>query len=289
MAKATKKKVSIILTGVGGVGKSTLFANLLKIEISNLMDPNPLTKELEPKTKEVNGVDVTLVDTPGILTSKGVSEELKKKLKSHDVDLLVLCISVLPHEKFSYDHNREIKIMKCLHNNFGRDIWKRCVIVFTFSNQLLGQIKCTTRNENETREAFKAQLQETMDAVQDELSQLDRQIVAEVDPRTIFNWDETYHGRRPVGHTILGIPAGFEKGDSIPLPNDKINWTASSINANGEFLLKIETNDIQTRWTNDTKKTHATHYRARSTVRIFITSNHDVIMQNNKHSPSKCS
>lgn len=222
MTEATGDEVTIILTGVSGVGKSTLFGNLIGQKIDGLMDPNPLTDEIGTKEIIKNGIKVTLVDTPGILASRGVSPKMKKELKSLQIHLLVLCISMLPLEKFSRPHNR--KIIKCLHDHFGRNIWKRCIIVFTFSNELIKQLRNETKNDAELREVFKVRLLDTMEAVQGELSQLDPSIVAEVDPRTIFNWDETYHGTRPVGQTLLGIPAGFRREDDIPLPSAGTNW-----------------------------------------------------------------
>ena len=221
-----EKEATIVLTGKSGAGKSTLFRNLLKEDFEKnslfkLAGPGADTLEPKAKSAERNGVKIHLVDTPGLLVGDemvdkkerltNTLEVMKKKLKILDFDLLVYCISVHPASTF-IEENEEI--MKCLHDIHGKDIWKRCVVVFTFSNILMEGIKSRNDNEENVKAEFITKIEGIMDEFRVQLLKLQVDI-KDVDPKTTFNWAAISKVERSPENIILGIPAGLHKEDSV--------------------------------------------------------------------------
>ena len=129
------KAVSIFITGRTGVGKSALVNGLVGAEVAKEGEElDPETVEVTSYEKEINGVKVTVWDSPGL--QDGTSHEaqyladMTKKCKG--MDLCVYCVSLL-ETRFT-DGCDDIIAMKKLTGVFGKRMWEHTIFVLTFAN-----------------------------------------------------------------------------------------------------------------------------------------------------------
>jgi GTP-binding protein EngB required for normal cell division len=132
-----KREISFLLVGRTGVGKSSAINSLFGSEVAP-------TGRFEPKTKDVKiykhnhgGRIFNIIDTPGLcddLPEAGNDDEYIAKMKKtvQSVDSLWY-VSELCATRVTSDEKRGIKL---LNNAFGKEVWSRSVIIFTFSDRV---------------------------------------------------------------------------------------------------------------------------------------------------------
>ena len=133
----TSKSVNILFTGRTGVGKSTLInclvGKVVAIEGNNLA---PQTMEVQSYIACLNGVDVTVWDSPGLQDGTGNEakyiQEMRAKCGS-GCDLAVYCMK-MTETRFTSD---EINAIKILTNEFGQEFWANAVFVLSCANQVI--------------------------------------------------------------------------------------------------------------------------------------------------------
>ena len=207
----TMKQIHIVLAGKQGAGKSQVASRLFGLEKEMRLSPDPVTTECTTETSEKNGVTLYVTDTRG-LQQRGKKEELKKlaeHTKTGGVDLLVYCMSVDPSCKFA-DGNPDI--MKSLKEAFGKQIWKHCILIFTFSNRVWDWYETNKKGARDREridmyEDFMRQYAEKFTL------QLKKLGVQHVNAETVLtvNLDPPQAGHT----TIPAIPAGDEPGDRV--------------------------------------------------------------------------
>ena len=199
---ADTDEVTIVLAGRAGAGKSTLCNLLLNLEEKIPLKATPDT--LTPKSHETtkHGVKITIIDTPGF-----VNKDLKDPQKKFDV--LLFCISVDPASKFA-DSNPDI--MQKLHEMYGKDVWKHCVVVFTFSNRALERSK-KGHSEEESIVSYTRYLDQFTKYFEKELMKLNISNVKAESCDSSHSPSETY---------IAAIPAGHNPDDQV-LPGIRLH------------------------------------------------------------------
>ena len=79
-----RKSVVIVTAGKSGAGKSTLINTFLGLEGEeasvNSLQPTSVTQDLKSYEKEINGVNVRVVDMPRLHATDQDSDEIKVKL-----------------------------------------------------------------------------------------------------------------------------------------------------------------------------------------------------------------
>lgn len=211
---AEKKEIRIVLAGKSGAGKSTLARNLLEDEQKFEIAAGPLTQECDTKEITRNDITIKITDTVGLGYRKGISKKELQKLYRHTkgkADLLLYCIPVDLSSKFD-DSNPAI--MKSLHDAYGKNIWKHCIIVFTFSNLALERIKKKSENEEEAIVKYKSHLLEYATLFMKELKKFNVLIPM----KTIFEFQHTT--TKEDQNKIVAIPAGDDLADQV-LPDFK--------------------------------------------------------------------
>ena len=133
-----RKQITLVTAGRSSVGKSTLIGNMLRLKgdaaPKGQHGPSSTTKEVKLYTSTMNGIEVRIIDTPG-LAAKDVSEaktiaDLQDE-SGGKADMLLYCISLLPD---SIIDEQDEKIIRMLRLAFGSDIWSHAILVLTFAN-----------------------------------------------------------------------------------------------------------------------------------------------------------
>ena len=123
-----------MVTGQVGQGKSDLVNTLIGKVVATKGDgPRSVTHGIESFTEYINGVKVTLIDTPGFndpdISDAHIIAEIGKIGCS--IDLILFCVKMNRRmEKTDY------RIMRKLTHVFGQSIWKNVVFVLTFANEV---------------------------------------------------------------------------------------------------------------------------------------------------------
>ena len=202
-----KKEVNIVFVGKSGAGKSVLQNNILGIEGEVILSSRHITKDLVTNSVGKHGVTINITDTIGL---QGRKRECRAKLKQlsnymkvvqGNVDLLVYCLPVDPSSKFN---DAQPVIMESLQEAFGKDIWKKCIVVFTFSNQVLAMIA----DNDKATAMFKEHIKDYANQFEVKLTQLK---VRNIHVKTVF--DLPLEAPQPGHTTIMCIPAGNKPTD----------------------------------------------------------------------------
>jgi GTPase Era involved in 16S rRNA processing len=208
-SSADGSDVKIVFAGKSGAGKSTLKSNLFKCEEEVEMSPDQITLSCGTESYSKHGTRMKVTDTMGIQVGKGGKKEKLRELSDHTggkADLLVYCIPVDPSSKFD-DANPAI--MQSLQDAYSKDIWKQCIIVFTFSNYAWDRNRKKNNNKEDALAKYKTHINNYAAKVTAELANLN---VQNIKVKTIFDQDvEDGSGQA----TIVAIPAGDESDDEV--------------------------------------------------------------------------
>lgn len=219
-----KKDVHLVLAGRSGVGKTTLASSIFGLERERRLSARHITQMCDTKNVTKHGITLNITDTVGT-GRKSALQKLARHTKKHrNVDLLVYCISVDPSSKF---HDGNPTIMRSLSDAYGKDIWKHCIVIFTFSNcawewckkniteQAIEEGGKITKEERRVA-TYKELMKEYADDFTAELKKLR---VPHTNVKEIFDLQPEL---QPDQTTIVAIPAGEEPNDPV-LPATKIS------------------------------------------------------------------
>ena len=237
-SEATKKEVKIVLAGKSGAGKTTLARNILGFEEKLEFSAGPLTQECDTQEATKNDITVRVTDTIGLGQQEGGRRKELKKLFRHtkgEADLLVYCIPVDPSSKFDCTNPA---IMKSIQDAYGKDIWKHCIIVFTFSNITVYRFLEKMRDRDQAFSSYKNHLLAHATRFRKELERLK---VKDVNIKTVFGFETEDTTDDPTATTIVAVPAG-DKPDDPVLPDFK-DPTSFRLSTNPEESIRIDITD----------------------------------------------
>ena len=128
-----QNKLSILLIGKTGVGKSTLVNNFLDAKVCKIRrGAIPTNHEpIEVHTANVAGVDVTIYDTRGLHDPRCSTCSLMHEFKKHckEVDIVFIC-----HDMISRMDDTAVCTSQILAKAFNEKIWGKCIFVLTKVN-----------------------------------------------------------------------------------------------------------------------------------------------------------
>ena len=138
-----------MVTGRIRQGKSKLVNSLIgKVAAKEGVGPRSVTHNIESFTQDIQGVQVTLVDTPGFSdlnkSDDNIVSEIGKEIGDEPIDLILFCVRM--DGALERD---EYRIMRILTRVFGQSIWEHAVFVLTFANNVKADLDTFTQTLEE--------------------------------------------------------------------------------------------------------------------------------------------
>ena len=230
--KAKKPEVVIVIGGLARSGKSTALNNIFQADFKSDYSTKFVTKYVKMKRLVGEESDLIIVDTPGF----GSRDLSLAKVRKEFLDavgtlsyVLVYCYSISPNSGQSiadeYVVKRMVEIM-------GKDIWKKCVILLTFSDRLRSQ-KCPSDTDRKSYKNF------IKDHAKN-LSELFNTVCGSHAPtvKSVFEVDTS----QECIDDIIAVPVGLElkqgkeKHELVPGIED-LNWAEVAVT---EIIRKAE-------------------------------------------------
>ncbi|WP_341328416.1 GTPase [Methylotuvimicrobium sp. KM2] len=134
LKRGKDRRLSFLLTGRTGVGKSSTVNSLIGKDVARVGDYEATTMSVETYDSELNGIKFTVIDTPGLCDDIEEAENDEKylgmiKSKIRNFDCLWF-VTRLDETRVSSDEKRGIKLIS---EAFGPHVWEHAIIVFTFA------------------------------------------------------------------------------------------------------------------------------------------------------------
>lgn len=216
---AADPELLVVLAGKSGAGKSTLINNFFGVKGIINISPDSTSERISSVSKSEytnSGLKVNVVDTPGLKERKKDKLKQMKELAAYTnekADLLIYCIPVNPSSKFQDN----LVTIECFQQAFGKQIWKHCIPIFTFSNQAWEVIKTQDNGIQTPTEAYKGYIKTYAERFETELKRTLK--LSDQRVTTIFD--------RPAKedkNTMVAIPTGLTLKDSDLPGIGEENW-----------------------------------------------------------------
>lgn len=133
LRESERERLRLVVVGEAGIGKTSIVNGVLRKKIAHVGH----SKQKGTGKVEKYEVDrVILWDTPGF----GLDDKDTKVLENmadecKPVDLILYCIKM---DNRRWPRKLDSDTIKAFTKQFGREVWKNCLFVLTFANQVAG-------------------------------------------------------------------------------------------------------------------------------------------------------
>ena len=161
-------RLSLVVVGEAGQGKSSLINGLLGEEIAEEGDDlDSTTESVQAYTYTQNGVHVTLWDTPGFGMADDEGEEEQETLRKiaregGTIDLLLYCIRM---DSTRWPKRTDVETIQKFTAAFEGVIWRHSLFVLTFANlmpRLCPQGRDLTQYFSDQTRQWESQIHQTL-------------------------------------------------------------------------------------------------------------------------------
>ncbi len=174
-------KISILVTGRTGSGKSTLTNGILGLKINGQSVPakessdikRPCTTRVTEYIGRKGKILVNVWDSPGLQDDTDNQDEYVRKMKMlcSQRDLTMYCIRITDGRYLCSKNNPDMLAMKKLTDAFGLEFWKSVIFVLTFANTLEAfNLEWEELSSNEKAKAFQMKINDWKDQVREILT-----------------------------------------------------------------------------------------------------------------------
>jgi len=230
--KQKKPEIVLVIGGLARSGKSTALNNIFQADFKSEYSTHSVTKNVKMKRLVGEESDLIIVDTPGFGATDLTVGEVQKEFQDAIGTLgyvLVYCYSISPGSSHSVADEDVVKMMQEV---MGKGIWKKCVILLTFSDRLRAQACPNQEDRNRYKEFIRGHV--------DRLSELFKNVCGSNAP-TVTSVFEVDIDREDI-NDIIAIPVGLklkndkEKHQLVPGIED-LNWAEVAVT---EIIRKAE-------------------------------------------------
>ncbi len=152
------REATIMVSGSARNGKSTALNNIFGLNLAvkassksvtqvlsvkEVTKKIPKPKEQQLKEDEAADEEVTLriIDTPGLgaidIKKEIIAKDMERAIKGENYTLLY-CFSVSPTNNIT---DTDEIILKNLHKSLGKEVWNKCILLFTFSDHAVEEFE----------------------------------------------------------------------------------------------------------------------------------------------------
>ena len=198
-----REEICIVVAGKPGNGKSTALNNIFGLNFPAKISSRSVTTKITIRKVTKNNSNLIIIDTPGLgaldIDKEAITIAMVEALNGIDYTLLY-CLSVGPGNRLT---EMDKTILHNLHATLGKEVWDKCVILFTFSD--------TARREDFNSANQAPEYKEYLKDVADEFYQVLQTCSSDVPTvKSIFEYEGTpdISNRTEGEKEIIAIPVG---------------------------------------------------------------------------------
>lgn len=146
------RRLSILLMGRTGVGKSSMVNTLGGSQVAAIGDAVPVTSTVHAYDTELMGIPCRIVDTPGLCDGTGLNDAYTQWILDEIGASGVDCVCFVTPLSETRVRTDEIAALELVTKAFGPYIWHRSVVALTFADYLHTVDRFQTRLQVRPRE-----------------------------------------------------------------------------------------------------------------------------------------